>query len=82
MSHREKAAPEYLCARHDAIGRQQRRRPRVPRHGVNLNADYGISDQIIEVTAEACPIFIHGRTSTLHFYQEEVEGFVNGYPEA
>ena len=48
---------------------------------MNLNAYYGISDQIIVVTAEAGAVFIHGRTGTLYFFQEEIEGFVNTYSE-
>ena len=49
----------------------------VPPYGVNLNLYYGVGDQIIVVTAEAGEFFIHGRTVTLYFYQEEVEGYGN-----
>ena len=34
------------------------------------------------VTPEAGAIFVHGRTGTLYFYHEEVEGFVNAFGEA
>ena len=74
--------PEYSGARHDDIRRQQTRRARVPPLGVNLNAYYGISDQIIVVTAEAIAVFIHRRTGTLYFFHEQIEGFVNAYDEA
>ena len=73
---------EYSGAWHDDIRRQQSRRARVPPLSVNLTAYYGICDQIIVVTAEAGAVFIHGRTGTFHFFQEEIEGFVNAYGEA
>ena len=61
--------------------RQQSRRPKLPPLGVDLNAYYGISDQIV-VTVLAGAKFIHGRTATLYFYKEDVEGFGNAYGEA
>ena len=45
--------------------------------GVDLNAYYGIGDQIIVGTAQAGAMFVHGRTGTLYFYHEEVGGFGN-----
>ena len=76
------AALEYSGARHDEIRRQQGRRVRFPPQGVNLNLYYGVGDQIIVVTPEAGAVFVHGRTGTLYFYHEEVEGFVNAFGEA
>ena len=75
MSRTEMAAPEYSGAGHDEIRRQQGRRVRFPPQLVNLNAYYGVGDQIIVVTPEAGAVFVHGRTGTLYFYHEEVEGF-------
>ena len=75
-------AAECSCARHDEIRRIQGRRARFPPRGVHLNHDYGVNDQAIVVTQEAGAIFVHGRTGTLYYYQEEVEGFINGYGEA
>ena len=55
----------------------QCRRARIPPAGVHLNAYYGIPDQIIVVTQETGAVFIHGRTGTLYYFHEEMEGFVN-----
>ena len=82
MSRREITTPDYSGARHDDIWRQQSRRARVPPLGVDLNAYYGIGDQIIVVTAQARAMIVLGRTGTLYFYHEEVGGFVNVYGEA
>ena len=60
MSRTDMAAPEYSCARHDDIPRQQGRGAKVPPHSVNLNFYYGVDDQIIVVTAEAGAVFVHG----------------------
>ena len=46
-------------------------------HCVNLNAYYGISDQMIVVTVEAGAILVPGRTGTLYIYHENLEGFGN-----
>ena len=73
--HVEMTTPEYSGSRPDDIRRQQSRGARVPPPDLNLNAYYGISDQIIVVRAEAGAIFIDGRTGTLYFYQEDSEGF-------
>ena len=62
--------------------RDESRRARVSTPRVNLNAYYGISDQISVVTAEAGAIFIHGRTGTMSFYHEDAERFGNAYGEA
>ena len=50
--------------------------------GVKQNAYNGISDQIFVVTADGSALFFQGRTGTLYFYPEYVEGFVNAYGEA
>ena len=76
------ADPEYSGAGHDEIRRQQGRRVRFTPQLVNLNAYYGVGDQIIVVTNEAGAVFVHRRTGTLYFYHEEVEGFVNAFGEA
>ena len=76
------AAPEYSGSRHDEIRRQQGRRVRFPPHGVKLNLYYAVGNLIIVVTAEAEAVFLHGRTGTLYFYHEPVEGFVNAFGEA
>ena len=47
-----------------------------------MNHYYGVHDQVIVVTPEAGAVFIHGRTGTLYYYHEEVEGFINAYWEA
>ena len=73
---------ENSVARHDEIRRQHSRRTRVTPLGVNLNEYYGISDQIILVTAEAGPLFIQGRTGTLYFFLQKNEGFSNAYGDA
>ena len=82
VSRTDMAAPEYSGARHDDIRRQQGRRAKVPPRGVNLNLYYGVGDQIVVVMAEAGAVFVHGRTGTLYFYHEEVEGFVIAFGEA
>ena len=46
---------------------------------MHLNHYYGVNDQAIVVTQEAGAIFVHGRTGTLYYYQEEVEGIINAY---
>ena len=81
MSRTELTGPYSSGARHDDIMKQQSRRARVPPLGVELNAYYGIGDQLIVLTAQAGAMFVHGRTGTLYFY-EEVGGFVNAYVEA
>ena len=40
-----------------------------------MNHYYGVHDQVIVVTPEAGVIFVHWRTGTLYYYQEQVEGF-------
>ena len=50
--------------------------------GVDLNAYYGIHDQIVVLTMQARALFIHVRTGTLYFYKKDVEGFENAYREA
>ena len=81
MSRKVLAAPEYSVAGHDVVRTQQGRRVRFPPQRVNLNSYYGVGDQIIVVTTEAGAVFVHRRTGTLNFYQEEVEGFVNAVVE-
>ena len=82
MSPTDMAAPEYSRARHHDIRKQQSRPAKVPPAGVNLNLYYGVADQIIVVMVEADAFIIHGRSTTLYFYHEEVEVFVNAYSEA
>ena len=73
---------QYSGTRHAEIRRLQGRRARFPPLGVHLNAYYGVHDQVIVVTPEAGAIFVHGRTGTLYYYHEEVEGFINADGDA
>ena len=65
MSLREMTTPDYSGAQNDEIRREQSRRAKVPPVMVDLNAYYGVGDQIIVVTVQEGAMFIHGRTDTL-----------------
>ena len=64
MSRAELTSPDYSGARHDKIRREQSRRVKVPPLRLDLNAYYGIGDQIIVVTVQAGAMFVHGRTGS------------------
>ena len=79
MSLTEMRRPEYSGPRHDEIRRQQNRPAKVPPPGVNLNGYQGMSDQTIVVAAEVGAVFIHRRSGTLYFFQDETGRFEKAY---
>ena len=76
----EMAAPEYYGTREDEIQRQQSRRVRGPPQGVDLNAYYGITEQIVVLTADAGALSPTDAAEDT-FHKENVARFVNAYGE-
>ena len=69
MSRTEMTTLDYSGARHDDIrDRTVGELGFLRSGGDDLNAYYGIGDQIIMVTLQAGAMFFHGRTGTLYFY--------------